>query len=75
MDILSLLQYGVPLWVLILYYLLMAAINALPKPTEGNSPFYHWFFVFANIFAASLNRMAAARRTGTTGEMKAPQAN
>lgn len=42
--------------ILIAYWTLSAAIGALPAPTKDSSPFYGWFFRFANIISANLLR-------------------
>lgn len=58
-------------WVLVVsYWLTSNAIGALPSPTAGSSPFYAWFFKFANGFAANLSRAAAGKIPGTNGFTK-----
>lgn len=44
------------------YYLIIAAIGALEMPKKDSGAFYHWFFRFANGFAANLKRAARAAK-------------
>jgi hypothetical protein len=54
------------LWGLfVAYWLVSNAIGALPAPSDTASPFYAWFFKFANGFAANLSRAAAGKIPGT----------
>ena len=64
MDILT---YDVPLWGVLLYFLIASAIGALEAPTEKNGPFYRWFFSFANHFAANFTRAAQAFKKNGNG--------
>lgn len=41
---------------LIVYYVVSAAISAMPSPTAQSKPFYVWLFKFANTLAANLSR-------------------
>jgi len=43
------------------FYVVSAAVNALPTPTDQNSPFYHWLFKFANIALANAMRIPEIR--------------
>lgn len=38
------------------YWVVSAAISALPAPTAQSKPFYQWFFKFANTIGANLAR-------------------
>ncbi len=56
-------------WVLlIVYYALSNAVSALPLPTATSSPFYGWFFKFANGFAANISRATASKIPGVNGD-------
>lgn len=50
-------------WLLcVAYWTISNAIGALPLPTSSSSPFYAWFFKFANGFAANLSRAVAGSK-------------
>lgn len=52
----GLIHYHPALAALIAYYILSAAISALPSPTADSSKFYQWFFKFSNGIAANISR-------------------
>lgn len=59
---------------LIAYWLLSAAIGALPMPDDKSSKFYDWLFKFANTVGANLSRVNASfgsrQQPPTTGGPK-----
>jgi hypothetical protein len=49
------------LWILFGgYWVLMAAVGALPMPEEGSGKFYKFTFAFLHGFSANINRAAVA---------------
>jgi len=51
------------------YWIVTAAIGALPMPNNQSKPFYGWAFKFLNALAANLSRAAAGKIPGTTDVM------
>lgn len=52
----GLLHYHPAIVALICYYVVSAAIGAMPAPTKDSKPFYVWLFRFANTLGANLAR-------------------
>ena len=64
MDILS---YQVPLWGVLLYYFISAAIGSMPSPDDKSSKGYQWLFATLNTFAANTKRAGIAFTNKTNG--------
>jgi len=47
--------------ILVAYYILSAAIGALPAPTAESHMFYAWLFKFANTLGGNLTRAFASK--------------
>lgn len=49
-------------WILVvIFWLISNAVNALPVPLPTSSVFYGWFFKFANGFMGSVTRALAGK--------------
>ncbi len=65
-------QHWLPLFALYIAY--STAVNAMPVPAPGNSPFYVWLYRFAHGFAANLvTAFGKIGRTPWAGETPVPQ--
>jgi hypothetical protein len=49
------------------YYVLSAAVGAMPMPDPTDSKFYRWFFQFANTVSANVTRAYASKLPATNG--------
>lgn len=68
-EVLALLNTSIPIWFLVVWlFVLNPAIEALPEPTPTSSPFYGWFYKFAN--TASGNFQEAMRHKIPNGNGK-----
>ena len=57
-DPTSLLGYKIPVWGVLVYYVISAGIGALEAPDSTSGKGYRWFFKFANMVAANFSRAA-----------------
>ena len=48
------------------YYLMSAAVGALPMPDATSHVFYKWFFTFSNTLAANVTRAFSAKLPGAS---------
>lgn len=48
------LSVSIPLWVLLLYIIYSAAVQALPRPDETCTKKYVWFYQFTHLLAGNL---------------------
>jgi hypothetical protein len=39
----------------IIIWIISAAINALPEPTDASNAFYRWFYIFATVLVGHLH--------------------
>ena len=49
---------------LVAYYIISAAIGALPAPAADSGNFYKWFFQFSNTLAGNLTRAFSSKLPG-----------
>jgi hypothetical protein len=54
---------------LILCWLLINAVGALPTPKDGSSVFYEWFFKFAQAIGGALPRLLAVYSPNTLNQL------
>lgn len=69
-ELTGLLGYQVPIWVLFVYWFLMAAISGLPRPKEDSGMFYQWFFSTAHVFSANVARATIGKKNGGSDASK-----
>jgi hypothetical protein len=60
-KIIALIQHYPTISALISYYVLSAAIGALPAPRPDAGLFYQWFFKFTNTLAGNLTRAFSSK--------------
>jgi hypothetical protein len=58
----DLLQYDIPIWILLAYMVFMAAVQALPRPSETSSARYTWLFQFLHLLSANIKIAADPRK-------------
>lgn len=56
------------------YLVFMAAVQALPRPTDKSSAFYTWFYQFVHLLAMNLKLVADPRKRLPEEELKADAA-
>ena len=61
------LNYEVPLWLVIAYYIFMSVVSGMPTPTEKDGKGYVWLFGTLHALSANLNRakVGFAKSNGT----------
>ena len=64
-DPTSILGYKIPMWGVVLYYVLSAGIGAMETPDATSGKGYRWLFKFANMLAANFSRAAQSHVTLT----------
>ena len=76
-EIGQILGYGIPLWVIICYYVFMSIVSGMPTPNDKDGKLYVWAFGTLHALSANLERarvgFAKGNGNGTLFGVKAPK--